>query len=436
MGAFLPLSVVLTAVLILPCATGCAGDEPSETPPECVPRGGLSNFLGKLHAGGTVRIAYLGGSITKSPGWRTMTVEWFREQHPEATIEGINAGISGTGSDLAVFRLERDVIRHDPDLLFVEFACNDGNTSTERILKSMEGIVRQARRAVSDLDICFVYTLHQGMLPEMQEGKLPRTVRAHETVADHYGIPTILMGREVARLEGEGKLVFTGKWPNTEGERAALGDRILFSMDGAHPYEAGHRLYAEAVARSMKAIAGIGEPGAHMLRSPFRKDNFESARPIPLDRATLSPGWRKLDLAGDPRMGEFVERMEFGDHVADLWVAEKPGESMTVRFRGTSIMLYDVMGPDAGHIAVTIDDKEPRLVLRFDEWCTGHRLTAFVAATDLPNGIHTARFEIHPDQPDKAKILARLGATMDDPKRFDGTTWYVSAVLVTGEVLE
>jgi hypothetical protein len=274
------------------------------------------------------------------------------------------------------------------------------------------------------------------MLPEMQQGKLPRTVRAYEAVADHYGIPTILMGREVARLEGEGKLVFTGKWPETDEEREALGDRILFSMDGAHPYEAGHRLYAEAVARSMKLIAGTGEPGSQTLPSPLRKDNFESATPTPLERATLSPGWRKLNLAGDPSMGEFVERMEFGDHVAELWVAEKPGESITVNFRGTSIMLYDVMGPDAGYIAVTIDEKEPRLVLRFDEWCTGHRLTAFAAATDLPDGVHTARFEIQPDQPDRAKILARLGAKMDDPQRFDGTTWYVSAVLVTGEVLE
>ena len=37
-----------------------------------------------------------------------------------------NAGMSGTGSALALFRLERDVLAFQPDLVLYEFVVNDG----------------------------------------------------------------------------------------------------------------------------------------------------------------------------------------------------------------------------------------------------------------------------------------------------------------------
>ncbi len=436
MSSWLTLLGMFSLVLPMACAAGSADEHSPGMPPECVPRGGLPNVLRKLARGDSVRIAYLGGSITNAPGWRTMTAEWFQEQYPEAKIEGINAGISGTGSPLGVFRLERDVLQHNPDLLFVEFAVNDGYASTEQIHRSMEGIVRKAWRTRPDLDICFVFVVWQGMTEGLRQGNVPHTYAEHTDIAEHYDLPTIHMGVEVARLEKEGKLLFTGKWPETEEEKAALGDKILFSMDGAHPYEAGHRLYAEAVARSMEKMKDLGQPGPHALPEPFREDNFESARPIPVDRARLSAGWRKLDLGDDAAMRELRGGIEFGDKLDTLWVAERPGESISFRFNGASLMMYDLMGPDCGQIIVTIDDREPKIIPRFDAWSEGHRITVMIAAADLPDGVHTVTFEIHPEQPDKAKFLAERGVTMDDPARYDGTKWYVGSILVTGEVLD
>ena len=434
MTSCVAVACVLVLTAAFACDAGGADEQPLRPPPKCAPRGGLPNFFGKLEQGGAVRIAYLGGSITKAPGWRTMTAEWFQEQYPEAEVESVNAGMSGTGSDLGVFRLQHDVIQHKPDLLFVEFAVNDGWASAERISKAMEGIVRQAWRADPDLDICFVYVVWQGMTEGLLRGEVPHTYRADDAVAEHYDIPTIHMGMEVARLEAEGKLLFTGKWPESDEEKAALGDKMLFSMDGAHPYEAGHRLYAEAVARSMEKMKGIGRPRAHPLPDPLRQDNFESARPTALDRAELSAGWQKLDLK-DPGISDFLRNAEFGDRLEALWVAEKPGESISFRFKGSSVMMYDVVGPDCGQVIVSIDDQEPKTIPRFDSWCEGHRVTVLIAATDLRDTVHTVRFEIDDEQPDKVKLLAERGVTMDNPKRYDGTKWYVGFILVTGEVL-
>ena len=113
---------------------------------ECSPRGGLPNVLAKLERGEAVRIAYLGSSITAQDGWRPKTLKWFQEQYPKAQVSEINAAIGGTGSDLGVFRLRQDVLAHQPDLLFVEFAVNDGGAPPEQIYRCMEGIVRQTWR--------------------------------------------------------------------------------------------------------------------------------------------------------------------------------------------------------------------------------------------------------------------------------------------------
>ncbi len=183
---------------------------------ECAPRGGLPNFLAGLEQGKTLRIAYFGGSITAQDGWRVKTLKWFQQQYPNARLSEVNAAIGGTGSDLGVFRFRQDVLEHQPDLVFVEFAVNDAGAAPERICRSMEGIVRQTWRANPATDICFVYTLAGNMLDTLKAGRLPRSYAAMEKVADHYHIPSVNLGLEVARLEKAGKLVFQGPKPKTD----------------------------------------------------------------------------------------------------------------------------------------------------------------------------------------------------------------------------
>ena len=389
--------------------------------PECQPRGGLPNLFAKLERHEPVRIAYLGGSITAASGWRVMTTAWFEEQYPQSKFTPHNAAHSGTTSDLACFRLQRDCLHFKPDLLFIEFAVNDGIATRERIHQGIEGVIRQARRANPNLDICLVYTLADGWLKALREGKIPHTYRAMDEVADHYDLPSIYLGKEVVHGVVEGAITFQGDAP--------ADGTILFSQDGVHPLEEGHAFYRDAIARAMKTMESLGKEGPATMPAPLRADNFEYAHPTPLNRATLSEGWRKLDPKADPIAQRFHEKLP------ELYCANAPGESITVRFKGTSILLYDLVGPDCGQIVITIDDREPFTKARFDAWTTDHRVYYFIAATDLEDTEHTARFEISAEAPDKAAILSKRGITMDDPERFQGTAWYVGEVLVTGEVL-
>ena len=424
---------IVAMVSLMGCfwaAVAVAAEFPLVAAVECTPRAGLPNVLVAMEAGKEIRIAYLGGSITAQEGWRPKTLAWFQKTYPKAKISQINAAIGGTGSDLGVFRLKHDVLDQQPSLLFVEFAVNDGGASPEQIFRCMEGIVRQTWKTLPECDICFVYTLVAGFAKDLQNDKFPRAASAMEKVADHYGIPSIHMGLEVARMAKAGKLVFQGKLPKTDEEKKAAGDVIIFSPDNVHPYaETGHELYLQSIVRSMPAIqAASKQVGAHKLGAPLVADNYELAKMIPLDQLKLSAGFRQLDAAKDSLAKGFGKRMPA------VYTATKPGETITFKFKGTRAAIYDIIGPDCGQVIVTLDDKPLGVRPRFDAYCVYHRLATLMIGTELPDAVHTVKIEIHPQQPDKVKILSQRKEKMNDPKRFDNTAFHPGALLLVGEL--
>lgn len=416
----------IACMLLLLAATLARGAGPLV---EFVPRAGTPSFLARAQSTNAVRLGYLGGSITAADGWRPKSRQWFQQQFPRATFSEINAAIGGTGSDLGVFRLRHDVLDHKPDLIFVEFAVNDGGAAPENIHRHMEGIVRQTWRAFPGCDIVFVYTIAGNMLETTQQGKLPRSVAAMEDVAAHYGIPSINFGLEIARLEQEGKLIFKGSKPTNDTQRAAQAGKLLFSTDGVHPLaETGHELYRDAVARAFSQLRqNSGTPAAHALKAPLRADNSEHARMVPITPAMLQGDWQQLDATN-----RHVK--SFGKRVPSLWRADQAGASIHFKFRGTTALIYDLLGPDCGQVRVTMDGKT-RLQPRFDSYSTYHRLATLHLGSNLSNTTHEVTLAVDATPFDKAKILAQRNEKMEPPTRFTGTNWFVGAILLDGEMI-
>ena len=94
----------VSILLLAACLSLSAAEAPL---PECAPRAGLPNFFAKLERGDTVRIGYLGGSITAQDGWRPKTLKWFQAQYPKATISEINAAIGAPARTSASFGCDR-----------------------------------------------------------------------------------------------------------------------------------------------------------------------------------------------------------------------------------------------------------------------------------------------------------------------------------------
>ncbi len=391
-------------------------------------RRGIRNTIDKLAKGGEVRVAYLGGSITAQNGWRVKMTDWFGRTFKRPRIREINAAIGGTGSGLGVFRLDHDVLRHKPDLLFVEFAVNDGGASPEDIWRGMEGIVRKTWRHDPMTDIVFVYTFRVGYEKDLDKGLCPRSMSAMELLADHYEIPTINMAQHVAELARKGKLQFDtrdGKKPPSDASV------ILFSNDGVHPLDAGHELYKQVITGAIIRMTECKLPrGPHELGAPFIADNWERARWVPLQPSMLSNGWKRMD-----RSKGLAKR--FGRRMPELWEAGKPGETIAFKFKGTMAKLYDLLGPDGGQVMITVDGKARGPVPRFDRYCTYHRIATLGLARGLEDKVHTVKVEIHPEQPDRSSVLNRVkGQKGFDPAKYDGTKLRVAGVMVVGEVVE
>jgi hypothetical protein len=421
---------LLWVVCMIGSATGAtAAEGPGATladAAECRARSGLPNVAAKLAAGGEVRVAYLGGSITAADGYRPMTTAWLREQFPAATVTEIEAALSGTGSTLGAYRFGRHVLAHDPDLVFVEFAVNDHRTEPGEIARAMEGLVRQARAHDPAADVCFVYTLMESQLPDLRRGKLPPSATAMERVAEHYGVPSVHVGLEVVKRIADGRMVVKAPRPQAGATRAADGTTI-FSTDGIHPLkETGHTLYAEALRRALPTCLETGKPGARAPVAPLDPKHLERATMVPIARARLSGGWRPV-----PPESDLMKR--FARTTGDIHFAG-PGETLEFTFSGTAVGAFDLTGPGSAKIAVSIDGGEPTVHTRFTPWDTAWQRRNVIFADDLPPGPHTVRVTVLPDPIDKAGILARRGVTIDDPAPYEPLQWHVSQVMVLGEL--
>jgi lysophospholipase L1-like esterase len=384
-------------------------------------RKGLPNFFAKAIHGDSIKVAYFGGSITAQNGWRVSSLDWFKQRFPKAVFSEINAAIGGTGSDFGVFRLRDHVLKYKPDLVFVEFAVNDGNTPSERIIRSMEGIVRQILQQNSFTDICFVYTIKGDYLEAEQNGNLPNSAENMEKVAGHYGIPSINFGFEVANMVSSNQLIMKGKSMELNGLK-------VFSPDGVHPYpETGHVIYQNVLKRSFESMISNNsfKTKKHILPKPLAPDYFANTQMFDCTNAKLSSNWKILNIKDQPLFSGFGKYLKF------IGKANQSGETLSFRFKGRAIGVYDIMGPDAGRIIIEIDGVVKDTISRFDAYCTYRRMNYFVI-DDLINKKHEVVFKTLCEPFDKVGILQKRNEVMKNPDDYKENNWYVGKILIDG----
>ena len=251
------LTLLVLSVLAVSAAERARGAAPAKE--EVLPatpmavREGCPNVARKLKAGQPVTVAFLGGSITENRGSFATTIPaWLRQQFPASAITAINAGWGGTGSKLGAQRIDREVLSHQPDLLFVEFAVND---MAEPDFAHMERIVRKTWTANPETDVIFLYTLSKTELDYYKKGQFPPSVCSHERTAVHYGVPMIAIGQSVAVKFLAGEFA----WDD-------------FSKDTVHPHVQGYQYYTAPIVAALPAFFEAGKPGPHALPAALAPD--------------------------------------------------------------------------------------------------------------------------------------------------------------------
>ena len=111
--------------------------------------------------------------------------------YPSVTVNIINAGISGDNAPHGLSRLERDVLRHAPDLTVVCYGLNDccaDLNGLNQYTDALKGIFEKVKESGSELIF---------MTPNMMN----TSVSPHVTDPDHIGL-----AKSFLRIQNEGVL--------------------------------------------------------------------------------------------------------------------------------------------------------------------------------------------------------------------------------------
>jgi lysophospholipase L1-like esterase len=199
----------------------------------------LKAAIAKARSGRKVTLAYVGGSITEGfnasgadKSWARLARDAFRDLFAggdDSLVGYLNAGMAGTPSTLGMIRYERDVLDRletKPDVVFVEFAVNDGDDPTGGA--AFESLVRGILEADNEPAVVLVFSVFQSRW-NLEDRLAP--------VGTGYGLPMVSVKKAVVPALESGAL--------TEAE---------FFSDIYHPTDAGHRLMADCVANLFKAV--------------------------------------------------------------------------------------------------------------------------------------------------------------------------------------
>lgn len=185
----------------------------------------MADVFQKAQNGEDITVAYIGGSITE--GYNAGTTEFYAKTctdllqgyFPDITVTGVNAGISGTPSLLGNLRLERDVLSADPDIVFVEFAVNDGQEADYK--NAYESLVRTLLTQEKDIAVVLLFTvLDSGYTCQEHMSK----------IGANYDLPMISVHDSV--------------YEEIEAGRMTWKD---YSNDQSHPNAYGHKCITDFV---------------------------------------------------------------------------------------------------------------------------------------------------------------------------------------------
>ena len=194
----------------------------------------LEKTLNKLKSGEELIISALGDSLTQgwmvSKGYVDYIYEMLSEKYSESKIKIINRGIPGDTSSNGLFRVQRDVLIHEPDLVIVQFALNDAfmGMSSGSFKKTISQIIERIQLDTTS-EILLITSVP--ILFNKNEDKMAE---------DFYHV--------LAEISKEKKVEFVQVhkyWKNKVKE--GLDSRLLYQADGVHPTVQGYKIMAEAI---------------------------------------------------------------------------------------------------------------------------------------------------------------------------------------------
>jgi lysophospholipase L1-like esterase len=301
-------------------------------------------FDHRAAAGERLTVVFFGASLTWGANasdqgltsCRALLGQRLEAAYPKAHFTFRDAAIGGTGSQLGVFRLERDVLRHKPDLVFLDFTANDGiEWATPETLASYEALVRrivQAGAPVVQVIFPFKWNIEgRTSIDDFQR----RAKHIELSRAYHTGL-----GDAVA-------LIFE----RVKAGTVKLND--LWPLDGVHPGDAGYVQFADAAWDGFQQAVREGRV-CTLPSKMLTADTYQHSARVRLSTLTPLPaGW----VPARASVTSPVFDMQMSRWLDDVTVATPAaaGVPFEVRFRGSMAMLFGESTPKSCPYRVILD---------------------------------------------------------------------------------
>ncbi|HCL4438284.1 TPA: SGNH/GDSL hydrolase family protein [Clostridium botulinum] len=301
-----------------------------------------------------LNIVFLGGSITEGAGasaihksYVSILSEYLKEFYSEKNLNFHNASASGTGSNFTLFRLDRDVLVYNPDLIFIEFAVNDRIYPCFDVSVYMESLVRKILVHNSKTKIIFFIT---------PTNMSDACGDIHKKIAYYYNIPTIDIQDYVWREIGKENLTW---------------EKI--SMDSLHPNDYGHKVYGEYIINFIKKNPSIMNNYPILKKKNLMGICYKNPKFLNYDYGKFYGHWRE-------------EEVPLKNRVNLVAASNYIGDAIEIDFKGKYLSLATIFSKDSGILELNIDNKYAFTVdLYNNSQCS---FNTVLISKDLEEGYH------------------------------------------------
>ena len=335
-----------------------------------------------------LRIAFLGGSITQQ-GQYTAPLKNYLNTILNASGRGgitykdnTKSGVSGTGSELSIYRAEKDIISFKPDIVFIDCAVNDGyseSASDDRKAarkRNLENIIRQ-----------FMELPHQPMVIMLDF--TTKSLGENRPVIDDtaelraaYNIANVDVAQYIYNnIRTEENTGGTLAWTAADAAEYPGENLTVLTGDKVHPNSTGGGIYAGYMNTVLSADPGAFFKKMNTLETPLYASSYRNTRMVSWREGVYSGNWK------------YTSNGILNWHLTDGQVTPQGDDAtVTFEFTGTTIGLYMATGNKdglAGSMEYSIDGGDYNTVRTYADtstWMANRR----ILGSDLdPAVVHT-----------------------------------------------
>ena len=345
----------------------------------------LEKKLAQMSRGEKTTIAYIGGSITEgiSAGandcYAILSYNYLSNTYGTGdNVQYINAGLSGTPSVLGTLRVERDILSKDADIVFIEFAVNDGQDQVHK--ESYESLIRTILSWENEPAIILLFTV-------LENGY---SAQAHmKQLGEYYELPMISVADALTPEFDAGRMV----WAD-------------YSDDSSHPHVDGHKLVSEFIENYFSILNSRFFVDSEYVMKPAALFGFSYQDSILIDK-TYDNSFEDFQIK---QVGSFNSNSAGTRLFSNGWANDKLGSNESMKFTVTAncVTLIYKRNNDAnyGKVDIYVDGEKRTTIDSNDKDGWGDPFTRQISKR---SGVKTMEIEIRMSEGSEDKDFSILG---------------------------